>query len=135
MMYTRFPPASKGYTLEDLEAAAVELGGSDMKHFFDSYISGAGHLPWEAELDHAGLTLTPVKGSQHAWLGLAVGEEAGVATVQDVVAGSPAYGSGIDPGDQVLAINGLRIRADDFAARVTDCSPGDSISDFLFPPQ
>ncbi len=132
LMYKRFPPESPGYTLDDLENAAVELGGSGMTAFFKNYISGTGRLPWEEELDHAGLTLAPVKGSQHAWLGIAVGDDGGIATVQSVVEGSPAYDAGIDVGDQVLAIDDLRVHAEDFAARIADRSPGDSINVSFF---
>jgi len=132
LMYKRFPPESRGYTVDDLEAAAVELGGTSLKEFFEKYIFGTTALPWEAEMAYAGLSLSPVKGSQHAWLGLDVGEENGVATAEDIVAGSPAYEAGISGGDQILAVDGWRVRAEDYASRIADRAAGDSIRIALF---
>ncbi len=128
LMLKQYPLGSIGYTVDDLERAAVTLCGDGIREFFTRYIFAAGRLPWEAELDHAGLSLTPVPESQHAWLGLGVADDGGMATVHTVVAGSPAYAAGFDIGDQILAVGGLRVNAEDFGARITDHTPGDSLS-------
>jgi predicted metalloprotease with PDZ domain len=84
-------------------------------------------LPWEEVLDYAGLALTPVKGSTGPWLGIATMKHDGGTVVRTVVAGSPAYEAGIDVGDELLAIDGFRVHADDFGARIADHAVGDTI--------
>ncbi len=127
LLYKRFPPGSPGYTLDDVEAAAVDLGGESMHGFFARYVRGVEPLPWEATLDHAGLALTPSPGSQLAWFGAAAGNNGGNVVVRTVVAGSPAYAAGFDVGDQLLALDGIRIQGDDFMARIAEHSPGDTV--------
>ncbi len=126
-LYRRFPLESGGYTVEDVERTAVDLAGEGMKQFFARYIYGAAPLPWETTLEYAGLRLAPVPGSQRAWLGLTVANDRGNPAVRAVVAGSPAYEAGMDAGDQLLALDGLRIRAEEFSRRIAEYEPGDSI--------
>jgi predicted metalloprotease with PDZ domain len=128
LLWRRFPSGSAGYTLEDVEQAAVDLAGEGMRGCFARWVYGAGPLPWEAELGYAGLELIAVKGSQGAWMGIsAAPDESGGATVRRVVAGSPADAAGMDTGDQLLALDGLRLRGDDLARRIADYKPGDRV--------
>jgi len=127
LMIKRFPYGSPGYTIDDLDSAAVEVGGASMRDLFNRYIRGTESLPWEQVLEYAGLALTPVKGSNGAWLGISTMNREGTAIVRSVVAGAPAYEAGIDVGDELLAIDGFRVHADDFGARIGDHAAGDTI--------
>lgn len=127
LMIKRFPYGSRGYTLDDLETAAVELAGEPMHDFFRRYIRGTDPLPWETELEYAGLLLTPIKGSHDVWLGISASNQEGFPVVHTVVAGSPAYEAGMNVGDELLAIDGFRVQGDDLEARIEDHAVGDTI--------
>jgi predicted metalloprotease with PDZ domain len=47
--------------------------------------------------------------------------------VMSVTAGSPAYDAGVDLGDEIVALNGLRVRTSDLQDRLTDYKPGDKV--------
>jgi predicted metalloprotease with PDZ domain len=127
LLYRRFPLGTRGYTLDDVEAAAVELGGEAMHDFFTRYVRGVAPLPWESTLSHAGLALVPRSDSQSPWLGIGVRNEGAATVVQGVVAGSPAYRAGLDVGDQLLALDGVKITSDGLPARIADRNPGDTV--------
>jgi predicted metalloprotease with PDZ domain len=44
-----------------------------------------------------------------------------------VETGSPAHQAGIDPGDELLAINGFRLSADQLSDRLKDFQPGQTV--------
>ncbi len=128
LLWRRFPLGSGGYTVEDVEQAAVDLGGKEMKEIFASYVYGARAFPWETTLGHAGLRLSPIPGPKGAWLGLiTVSDEGGRTSVRTVVAGSPAWHAGMDTGDQLLALDGYRLRSDELSRRISEYKPGDTV--------
>ncbi len=65
-------------------------------------------------------------------LGIRVKEEAGRALVGAVVSGSPAYAAGINAGDELVALDGLRVGARDLPARVMEREPGDVVQITVF---
>jgi predicted metalloprotease with PDZ domain len=52
--------------------------------------------------------------------------------VTGVTAGSPAYDAGVDIGDEVIALNGLRVRTSDLQDRLADYKPGDKVKLTVF---
>jgi predicted metalloprotease with PDZ domain len=52
--------------------------------------------------------------------------------VRRVYAGSPAYEQGLNTGDQIVALNNLRVTKDFFDARIAEKHPGDAISLTIF---
>jgi predicted metalloprotease with PDZ domain len=112
LLYRRFPLGSGGYTVEDVQAAAVELGGKSMVGFFEAYVYGTDPLPWERALESAGLILTPRDSVQRPWFGLETRMEGSRLVVRQVIAGSPAYRAGITIGDELIAMDGHRMRSE-----------------------
>jgi predicted metalloprotease with PDZ domain len=49
-----------------------------------------------------------------------------------ITAGSPAYDAGVDVGDEVVALNSLRVRTSDFQDRLADYKPGDKVKLAVF---
>ena len=109
LLYCRFPIGSGGYTVEDVEEAAVELGGEEMRGFFDRYVHGTDALPWEGALSSAGLVLVPRDSVPRPWLGLETRLEGARLLVREVFSGSPAYRAGVNVGDELIAIDGHKI--------------------------
>jgi predicted metalloprotease with PDZ domain len=126
-LYKQFPIGSGGYTVDDLERIAVELAGDSMHDFFARYVRGVAPLDWERTLGYAGLEVKPVEGSRRAWLGVQAAEQGDRTVIRQVVAGSPAYDAGVNIGDEVLALNGYRVRSNDLVQRVTEMRPGEKV--------
>ncbi len=127
-MYKRFPLSGSGYTVNDVREVAEELSNSNLKEFFTDYIFGTKQLPWEQTLAYAGLELTLKDTLAKPWIGFSLSESGGRTTVSQLSAGSPAYNAGVDLGDEVVAMNGFRIRPADLSERVKDLPVGESVT-------
>ncbi len=131
-MYRRFPLSGPGYTLADLRAVASEIAGSDMSQFFDDYVYGTKPLLWEEALFTAGLTVAGADSVARPYTGISLNDGGGSTRITRIVAGSPAYLSGLDLGDELLAMNGYRVRASSFADRIGEMKPGDKVTLTVF---
>ncbi len=127
-MYKRFPLSGEGYTLKDVQHIAEECSGSNLDDFFAKYVFGVEPLPWESALLNAGLELSVKDTVAKPWIGMAVGETNTRAIVNQVVSGSPAYIAGVDFGDELVALNGFRIKATDFVDRIKELNIGDVVT-------
>jgi predicted metalloprotease with PDZ domain len=132
-LYQRFPLAGgRGYTDDDVQKVSEEFAGSSFKTFFDNYVHGTAPLAWETALRYAGLDLQAKDAARKTWLGVWTSDQNGRARVNGVIAGSPAYEAGLDYGDEILAIDGQRIRSSDLQNRIAEFKPGDKVKISLF---
>ena len=128
-LYERFPLGGPGFDTPALEGLIREVAGIDASAFFGAFVRGV--VPIEARLGDllgdVGLRLVSPKedaeGEVRAFTGLRLG---GDGTVRAVRSDGPAYGAGVQPGDEVVAVNGLRGRAD-AATRLEDLGPGEPV--------
>ena len=127
-LYKHYPLSrGRGYTVDDLQATAEQLAGSSFKKFFDDYVHGTVPVDWERSLGYAGLVLQARDSVQKPWLGVQASERDNRTRVMNVVAGSPAYDAGVDIGDEIVALNGLRIRSNDLQDRIGEMKPGNKV--------
>ena len=126
-MLKRFPLSSKGYTVADFQKVAEEHAGSSLKEFFEKYVFGTASIDWEEYLSYAGLQLVPTENSQRPWLGIALPETGSSMRIARVVAGSPAYEAGVNVGDEVVALNGYRVRPADVSSLPAEMREGDKV--------
>ncbi len=131
-MYKAFPLSGRGYTLKDFQSVAEEFAGQSLQGFFDEYVFGAKSLPWEDLLGVAGIELVVKDSIRKPWLGMAPTDMGERTRITTVVPGSPAEASGIEPGDELLAVNGYRARAADVFERLAEAKPGDSLTVTVF---
>ena len=66
------------------------------------------------------------------YLGLKATTENGRELIKFVEAGTPAYAAGIDAGDELLAIDDIRVTAQQLSDRLKDYQPGDTIQVTVF---
>jgi predicted metalloprotease with PDZ domain len=125
-------PLGGGFDQEDVLRVLSDTTGEDFRPFFDSYVNGTAPLPWEEALAAAGLEIVRRDSSAKPWIGLASSDADGRTRVTRVPSGSPAYEAGIDPGDEIVALNGIRARSSDIADRVAELAPGDRVRITLF---
>ena len=68
-----------------------------------------------------------------SWLGLETRLSDGALLVKSVRADGPSYGVGLSAGDEIIAVNGFRVRNDDdLSARVQDHHPGENVQLAVF---
>jgi predicted metalloprotease with PDZ domain len=117
-LYRKFyesPPESyylpgRGYTDDDVLAAASDAAGSDMKEFFGRIVRGTEPLPYEKVFAAAGLELnisTPA-GAPPA-LGILMDRAPGGVRVKSVRPGSAADNAGLGRDDIITAVDGLSL--------------------------
>ena len=95
----------------DVAAALREVGGRAYARELAAWVHGTGELPLPALLDAAGVSLRRDAAGLAAALGLRLSEGAlsGVQ-VKSVLAGSAAARAGLSAGDELLAVDGWRLR-------------------------
>lgn len=132
-IWQQFGKPEIGFTPAQLQAVIESTAATDLKDFFGHYIDGTTELPFSEYLEPFGLQLhaEPPKDSE-PYLGITLKSEKGAASVKFVEANSPAQHSGIDAGDELLAINGFRVSADQLNERLKDYQLGDAIQLTLF---
>ena len=124
-MYERFPWNGTGFTVDDFRKVCDEFAGSSLKQFFDEHVYGTKPLEWEKVLLYAGLEAKS-KTEQKAWFGAFIGGEPPRIRWQ-VAAGSPASIAGLDLNDEIIALNGYRVSANDFNTRIGEMKAGDVV--------
>jgi predicted metalloprotease with PDZ domain len=131
----------RGFPEAGFQKVAEQVAGGSLAPFFADYVAGVKELPLEETLRGAGLTLgakdPPEDEADREDLdtvdtGLLTREEGGRLVASSVYIGGPAAAAGLNAGDEVLALDGLRVRAADFAERLRDFRPGDAVEFVVF---
>ena len=130
-MWQQFGKDEIGYTEEQLRSLIESVAGIDLSDFFKRYIDGLEDLPFNRYLEPFGLQLVGDT-DEEPYLGMRVSTEDGKETIKFVEAGSPAQIAGIDAGDQLLAIDGIKVTASSLNERLKNYQPNDSIEVTLF---
>jgi predicted metalloprotease with PDZ domain len=133
LMWERFGKAEIGFTSEQLQAAIASVADTDLSEFFAHYLEGTEELPFEEYLIPFGLQLKPIIDEPaFPYLGMKVQTERGKETIKFVEANSPAGLAGIDAEDELLAIDGIRVTAEQLNERLKDYRAGDIMQMTVF---
>jgi predicted metalloprotease with PDZ domain len=130
-MWDQFGKDEIGYTPEQLQEVIESVAGMDLSDFFTRYIDGTEDLPFNQFLEPFGLQLT-AEAEEDPYLGIKLHTDNGREIVKFVEAGSPAQLAGIDPGDELLAIDGLRLATNSLSERLKDYQAKDTIQLTVF---
>jgi predicted metalloprotease with PDZ domain len=133
-MWQQFGKPEIGFTPEELEQVIESVAETNLNDFFTKYLDGTDELPFDQYLSAFGLRLQAEGGleSDAPFLGLTVKTENGREVIKFVEFASPAQKAGIDAGDELLAINGIRVTAEQLNDRLRDYKPGDAIQVAFF---
>lgn len=131
LMWQRFGKQEIGFTPEQLIETIEEIAGTKLTDFFHLCLETTEDLPFNEYLEPFGLKLNPLKDNV-PYLGIKVVTENSKEIVKFVSSDSPAYLAGIDPGDELLAINGIRVNSQILNERLQDFHPGDQIQITVF---
>jgi predicted metalloprotease with PDZ domain len=130
-MWHKFGRDEIGYTSQQLQQVIESVAGIDLSDFFKRYIDTTEELPFNQYLEPFGLQIV-AETEQEPYLGIRVSSEHGRELIKFVEAGSPAQLAGIDPGDELLAIDGVKVSATHLSDRLKDYQPNDTISVAVF---
>jgi predicted metalloprotease with PDZ domain len=131
-LYKRFPLGSGGYTVDDFQRSAEAQGSGSLASFFDNYIRGVHPLPWEETFLYAGLELSPDGPTEKPFLGITASDRGNIPQITRVVKGSCAYDAGLNAGDELVALNGSKVRASDVNKRIKQMKAGDTVTVTVF---
>lgn len=115
IMYERFGKTQKGYTQQDYKSILEEVSGLDFSQFFAEYIEGVKPIYHDLNklMEFVGCKLVETPGlelSEYYYGFVATGsEKATRLVVKTILPDSPAEISGLDIGDEILAVNNIKI--------------------------
>ena len=145
--WARWGESSEGMPEDGFERLCVEMSGLDIVDFLRAAVHGTGELPLETLLRSHGIeyhlrrsTGSKDKGGKAAangnlpdvWLGAELGDRQGKPVFNAVHNGGPAERAGIAPGDEFVALDGLRINVAGAEARSRRYKSGDKSEVIVF---
>ena len=130
-MWEQFGQAELGFTETQLKNIIEAIAGQDLTEFYDRYIHGVAELPFNDYLHPFGVELKPVD-AHVPYLGIVVKSESGREVIKSVASNSPAQLAGVDPGDELLAIDGFKVNAEKLVGRLKSAQVGQQISLTIF---
>ena len=131
--YERFSGAT-GFTSNDFRAVISEVAGTDLSSWLDLALDTTEDLDY-GDVGWLGLHFRP-EGSapNRAWFGLSLTkpgatlrDDNGRLVVSQVRRGTPAYEAGVNVDDEILALDGYRVRPDQWEARLDAFRPGTTL--------
>jgi predicted metalloprotease with PDZ domain len=131
-MFQRFPLGKKGYTVDDFQKVTEEFAGKSLKDFFKDFVHGTKPFEWEKVFGYTGLELVPRDTTLKPWLGAFTNDAGTGARINRLAAGSPAYEAGMNLGDEIVAMNGMRVRTADLNQRIPEMKAGERIKFNVF---
>lgn len=127
-LYTEFFKKGKNFTPEDYQRVAEMMAGTSLDEFFSKYVRGRDEIDYNSILNGFGLQLvTGDGGRQAAYLGANLRQEGDRLTIPSIPVGTPAYDQGLNTGDQIVAVDGIRATQNFLQSHLGEKRPGDKI--------
>jgi predicted metalloprotease with PDZ domain len=118
----------RGFSSEDMRALIERVGGVDLQEFWRDYVEGVAELDYAPALETFGLSFRTVAPAGKVSLGATLRNDSGRLVVAQVRRGGPAHQSGLNVDDELLAIDGIRVRADRGDERLEQYRDGDRVT-------
>ena len=118
----------RGYTTEDFERVASEVGGLDLSGFFRRYIRGVEMLPYDEALAYLGLHLAREQARQPYNAGIGIDwDKTNRVTIGVVRNGSPAEDAGLQEGDEIISLGRKNVTPQNFLVSFSRYKQGDRV--------
>jgi predicted metalloprotease with PDZ domain len=138
--WRRWGESGEGMSEDGFEKLCMEVSGLDLQDFLNAAVRGTGELPLESLLKTHGIEFglrrsaggkdkggKPQVDKQlpDVWLGADLGSRDGKTIIKVVHNNGPAERAGIAPGDELVALDGLRVNMAGAEARTRRYKAGD----------
>ena len=129
-----FAKKDRGFREDDLLKAIKKVSGKDFGNFFDKHVYGTETIDWNKFLDYAGLKLVEEKDEKtpDVYLGISTRGDDKQAKISNVRPDSPAYQSGLDIDDILVALDGNRVHQDNLNFLLKKYKAGDMVNVTIF---
>ncbi|NNF51043.1 MAG: M61 family metallopeptidase [Gammaproteobacteria bacterium] len=143
-LWRRYGKTGTGLEEDGFEKLAHEVSGVDLHAFFDQAIRSTQDLPFADLLAEFGVALafsrlpegtsgaSAPDGGASAALGVRIRDDGGRVVLASVLAGAAAQQAGLAGGDELLAIDGLKVTPALYATVLAQFQPGDSVTVTVF---
>lgn len=121
---------NKGYTDEEFESTCNAAAGKSLSSaIFDARVRGKERVDFQHFLDYAGLKLGPKSKNPNTkgYLGVKLRSDGGRTVVVSKLFDTPAEASGIASGDEILALDNLRMDISLVSHYISNKKPGESV--------
>jgi predicted metalloprotease with PDZ domain len=121
---------ARGFTPEEFRQTASEIAGTDLGPWFTRVLQTTEEIDYMPALDWFGLEFrtTAPAADPAGFLGVRTRIEGGRLMVEHVLRDTPAFDAGVNPGDEILAIDDFRVLPDKLNERLQSYSPGRRIT-------
>jgi len=132
-MWEKFGKTEIGFTENQLKEVIESVADRDLTDFFQDYLYTTKEISFNDYLEPFGLRLQAVQEDNAVpYTGMRVQSENGKDMIKFVAANSPAQVAGISPDDELLALNGIRVTAEQLPERLKDYQANDMIELSVF---
>ncbi len=137
-LWDEYGRTGRGVEEDALLPVANRSTGLDLAPFFERYVRGTDELDLGTFAGYAGLSFGPKPksadedSSEPGYLGIRLESSGGTARVRHVLTDSPGRRAGLTPGDEIVAIDGARVRGDTFDKALLRYPPGTAVEIALF---
>lgn len=129
-MYAETQAGRGGFSTREIADISGRIAGSSMDEFFERFVFGVEEIPFEQYLEFAGYHLAPSdplskRDNKGGFLGASVDERGSRPEITRIVRESPAWQSGLEYGDEPIAIDGVRTpTVEEFERQLKRHEPG-----------
>ncbi len=127
-VYSETYKAGRGFTDDEFERACTEVSGGAAEEIFKRYVRGREEFDLDRYLGYAGLRLLPKSAPcvPEGFLGIRMKPGQGL-TVQNRLFGTPAELADISAGDEIIALDGLRMDGQRLPFYISTKKPGTEV--------
>jgi len=126
----------RGYSQAEFQATADAVAGASLQDFWERGVTGVAELDYDRALSWFGLRFKPEEAPKEgerkeppkAYLGITTKTDGGRLVVSQVLRGTPAYAGGLNVDDEVIAVDDVRVTADQLTARLEQYAVGNVVT-------
>jgi predicted metalloprotease with PDZ domain len=127
MLYQSTYMKGRGFTEEDFIRSLESVSGRKCGGIYREMVSSRGDLPFGRYLSLAGIAMKRERERREGYLGIRMSETA-PETVGEVLEGTGAALAALHPGDEIIAVDGMRVKSGDIAGRIREHRPGGTVA-------
>jgi len=132
-LYTDFFKKGRNYTPEDFQKASELMAGKSLEDFFRKYVRGREEIDYNSVFNGIGLQLDAASiSAEQAFLGAETSQQGERLMVNSIPSDTPAYEQGLNTGDQIVAVDGIRASLSFLQSAIADKKPGDKLKLTIF---